>query len=55
VRNLRALKAAARSAKRGGAALEAAFSETVMTSAPGSLVQAYGSLPSSRGFADGRR
>jgi centrosomal protein CEP164 len=48
VRNLRALKAAARSAKRGGAALEAAFSETVMTSAPGSLVQAYGSLPSSR-------
>ena len=49
VRNLRALKAAARSAKHGGAALAAAFSETVMTSAPGSLVQAYGSLPSAAG------
>lgn len=48
-RNLRALKAAVRSAKHGGAALAAAFSETVMTSAPGSLAQAYGSLPSAAG------
>ena len=38
-----------RSAKHGGAALAAAFSETVMTSAPGSLAQAYGSLPSAAG------
>ena len=38
-----------RSAKHGGAALAAAFSETVMTSAPGSLARAYGSLPSAAG------
>ena len=45
-RNLRALKAATRSAKNGGAALAAAFSETVMTAAPGSLASAFGGLPS---------
>ena len=44
-RNLRALKAATRSARNGGATLSAAFSKTVLLSTPGSLASAYGALP----------
>ena len=44
-RNLRALKAATRSARNGGANVWAAFSKTVLLSAPGSLASAYGALP----------